>query len=195
MPTDTHRAAGSGTFLATAQRTPTLAFKGGTTNSSALTAMTAKLPTTTKPVDSISAGRKIIDPGSDNWLYVSFIGGDANNEKGAYGIWGWRKLVAPDPDKADLWIPFQLVRGAMTLSATPVGIAGSAIDDTWYFADTITVTTDNTYSTPGASVVTPADAIGWMFFDFTGAHLIELEMTINGDGTDMSKANALYWTL
>lgn len=157
----------------------------GTANNTALTASSAKAPTATKPATDAATGRFVFDlraqagaAGSNAaelaravHYDLAFALQETEDETIGYRVWQWRP-------RGSTWIPRLLLAGVATAGAR-VGISGGDIDETWFLADTITVTTDNTR---GASAQVDADADGQavLSFDADGSGLLEVELSRNG---------------
>jgi len=156
----------------------------GSTNNTALTASSAKAPTLTKPETSSAAGRFVFDlravaanaadqtPLQRAVHYdAAFALQDADGETGGFRVWQWRPV-------GDTWLPRLLLAGTMAAGAR-VGIATGTLDETWFLADTITLTTDNTRGA-SAQVDTDADGLANLSFDADGSALIEIEVSRDG---------------
>ena len=136
-----------------------------------------------------------------NWFWMSFLCNGNNNEGGSWGVWSWRELQHPGgpgglENRSSIWMPFFLGNGEFVASGTPVGVDTlTPFDNTWFFADTITITVDKTYSVPAMTSIDQTNAIAQLFFDYAGAQLLEIELTItNASVSDLTKVNAIYWT-
>lgn len=154
----------------------------GTTSNAALTTSANKAPTLTKPETSESAGRFVVDVRTvapprpegnfDRAVHyeLAFLAQDANNETFAFRVWQWTNA-------AGTWLPRLLIAGTGAAGAR-VGVADGNPDETWFLADTIATTVDNTV---GASVEIDADSDGLarMKFDGDGSGLLEIECTRN----------------
>lgn len=153
---------------------------GGSTNDAALTASSAKAPAAEPPVSDATAGRFVVDlrapagtEGDANRAVhydVAFALQDAADETAVFRVWGWRPV-------GTTWVPRLLLAGTMTAGAR-VGVASTTLDNTWFLADTIAVTEDNTRGA-SAQVDTSADADGQavLSFDADGAAVIEVEVS------------------
>ncbi len=195
MGAGTARTGGQGALIATAQRYRQSFFNKGTTNSGAITTAAQRLSLNTPPVTDLDNGRYVFEPGSDNWLWFEFMGKGADGVGGAWGIWAWRELPPKNDSGKSLWTPHFLGNGEFVLTSTQKGIDGTPFDDQWLFADTITITNDHTYSVPGLTKEDQTNGVAWMFLDYVGAQLIEVELSItHATVTGASDVNALYWT-
>lgn len=157
----------------------------GTTNNTALTTSAAKAPTTTKPETNAAAGRFVFDlraqAGADGagiaemakavHYDMAFALQDANNKTIGYRVWQWRPV-------GDTWLPRLLLEGVATAGAR-TGVSGGDLDDSWFLADTITATTDNTRG-QSAQVDTDTDGLAVLSFDGDGSGAIEVELSRNG---------------
>lgn len=131
-----------------------------------------------------------------NGISLLFYGIGSNNNTFSARVLGWSNVGT---DRADvvtddmqIWIPVVLVEVAVTLSSTPVGLAGKAVLNTELFADTITITGTTANAGVNVNVVSPAnDTIARMFLDCEGQQYIEVQFTTGGSATS---CNALYKT-
>lgn len=145
-------------------------------NSSALTADSAKAASTTEPTEDVSAGRFIFGDQAivDRVLMeLGFILTDAANETASAAVWGWYRI-------GGLWVPKLLCVLTITAGARP-GVSGGDVTDTEFFADTIAASTDNT--TRDVSVSGASDGIATAEIDHRGAKWIEVEVTSTSSAT------------
>lgn len=129
-----------------------------------------------------------------NGIQLLFYGVGANDNTFSCRILGWANMCNDRAnvfaDSAQIWIPVVLAEVAVTLSSTPVGLAGANILATELFADTITIT--GTTANPGinCNIVSPANnTIARMFLDAEGYQYIEAQFTTGGSATS---CNGLY---
>jgi len=152
----------------------------GSTKNTALTASSAKAPAAAAPESDAAAGRFVLDlrapadgDGDANRAVhydAAFALQDADNETAAFRVWGWRPV-------GDTWVPRLLIAGTVAAGAR-VGAAGTTLDETWFLADTIAVSEDNTRGA-SAQVDTASDGDGMavLSFDADGSALLEVEVT------------------
>lgn len=146
---------------------------------STATSFAALAPTTTKP-----SGDGVVPIGktsatSRTFLLLLPIGTDAANETYDMRVSGWGVI-------GTLWVPRHLVTVSVTLG-TQVGVAGTNVTDSTYFADTITYSKGD----EATRISSPADnTIAWVRVDMQGCSLAKVEF----DSTGSATANALYHT-
>lgn len=156
----------------------------GTTNNNALTAVSAKAATTTEPSTNESAGRYVIEtagPGSSGMAYGAVIWAampiitDANNETCGIRVWGYRAVVTGDTNTGTtLYVPAMLLDLDVTAGAL-TGQNNSTIENEWFFADTITIVTDNTRGGSAEVHASGTDGVSYLTFDATGHTHLEFE--------------------
>lgn len=156
---------------------------GGTDNDTALTASSAKAPTLTAPVSDADAGRFVhdlrqpVDSEGDASRAVhydlAFALQDTEDQTASFRVWGWRPV-------GDTWVPRLLLAGTVTAGAR-VGVASGDLDNTWFLADTITVSEDETRG-ESAQVDSAADGDGQavLSFDADGSAILEIECSRDG---------------
>lgn len=135
----------------------------------------SRVPTATKPtgdgVVNISDG---FAHGSPRNLCLVLYGTGADNSTMSVRVSGWKFVT-------DLWIPFNLVEIAGTLSAA-VGVSGKTITNSERFADTLVLTIANT-NTDAAAISPANDTIGSVLVDCKGSYLLTVD-PIKGTATD-----------
>lgn len=188
------RSEGQGVIIDTPQRMLRRFFRTSVTYNTALGAAGSKHPTIVEPVTDPLTGRYMILP-QDNWLRLSFFGGDTNDNAGTYSIWGWDLMERDHVDANDLWVPYFLASGTFTLDSSSPGAANSPVPAAEFFADTITVVSDKTYTVPGATPESADDGVAWMFFDAGGHGIVEVQISRDTAGTPASRVNGVYRTL
>ena len=129
--------------------------------------ITAPAPTTTGP-----SGDGIFDVRAGNHPFnaiaLAFFGTrtSADNETFTARITGWRRI-------STLWVPVPLLALSLT-QGTSVGVAGSDVVATEYFADTITA---STAFTSAFEIVSPADnTVGLVKVDVFGCELLQVQL-------------------
>ncbi len=156
----------------------------------------SKLPTATEPSgDAGSAtGASVIDIApiggvGQNGCRCVFYGVGSNNNTFSSRVIGWSSVGDNDVN-TKLWIPVILVEFAVTLSSTPIGVAGKTIVATELFADTITLTYGN--ANVSVDIVSPAaDIIASAIFDVKGFQKIEFSFTTGASATSCNALLAL----
>jgi len=161
------------------------AIPAGTTNNTALTASASKAALAAAPESNAVAGSFVFDlrapaaamPGGNINRAVhydlAFAAQDAANKTGSFRVWGWRPV-------GSTWIPRLLLEGTF-VAGTLVGLSGETLDETWFLADAITVSADNTRGA-SAQVDTAADENGCavLSFDADGSAVLEVECSRDG---------------
>ena len=156
-------------------------FKRSLTNNSTSTSFSNPAPTTTEPEtvdsDTPTSNAKVFSP-TKNAIVMNFFGTDADGETFDVRFFGWS--LATDGTNTPLWVPSFLVQLTATLS-TATGVAGAAVINTEFFADTLVASTSVTGSSsfyahsPENNVIASCvlDTFGWdkieARFDLTGA--------------------------
>lgn len=152
---------------------------GGTTNTAALTAASAKANSSAQPATDATTGRFVFnDPYGVNRSSVHkirFAIQDANNETGVARVWGWEQV-------GDTWAATHLLDVTVTAGAK-TGFSGAptaAPNATWFLCDAATIDADYTI---GTAAVEGGVADGWcsIAFDAGGAPVIEVECSLNGE--------------
>lgn len=157
----------------------------GTTYSTALAAITAKVPVTTEPATDADNGASVIATTGKTYLVLKPFGTDAENETASFRIWSWRPVVAAG---AEVWVPQLLAGVSVTLGTAAT--TGMLTGGLW--ADTITASPDYTPSSSGMLIVSPAnDSPGYLVADIGGSPLIEIQSTTGGSAASF---NALWTT-
>ena len=155
----------------------------------------SKVPTATEPTGDAgtATGASVIDLGTggeytQNGLMAVFYGTGSDNNTFSARVLGWRYVE--DNPNTRLWIPVMLVEFALTLSSTPVGVAGKTIVATELFADTIVLTYGN--DDISVDIVSPAaNVIAHVVLDTKGSQKIEFSFTTGGVATDCNALIAL----
>lgn len=130
---------------------------------------------------------------TQNGAHFLFYGVGTNNQTFSARVIGWSPLVSSGlvsvtPD-TQIWIPVPLIEVQVTLSSTPIGLAGKAIVATELFADTITITGTTANAGVNVNVVSPAnDTIAHLFLDLEGFMAYEVSFTT---GASATSCNAL----
>ena len=187
-------AEGRGTTVKEKQSQPLLLWSPSEapTYDSGLTAASSRVPlvANSPPANLASAGRRVVDLDGDRIAGLIFAGTNAADEVFDWQVIGWKPAPGLSDNNVGLWIPHLLLVGNATLGAMS-GIANSIVptEGTWLFADSITITTDNTES-PGNAHKDNADAIAWIQFRVGGYSKLEIQTSL----TTAAKANALLWT-
>lgn len=156
----------------------------------------SKVPTGVEPSGDAgtATGASVIDLGkggmlAQNGALVCFYGVGSNNNTFSCRIIGWRSIGENDVSTM-LWIPVVLVEFALTLSSTPVGVAGKTILATELFADTIGLTYGN--DDVSVDIVSPAaDIIAHAMLDLKGFQKVEFSFTTGGSATSCNALLAL----
>lgn len=118
-----------------------------------------------------------------------FFGAGSNNNTFSARLIAW-DLVHVDTDATEIWIPTVLFEVALTISSTPIGLAGRDVVATDLFADTISLTGTTANDDVSIDIVSPAnDTIAHLVADLKGAQLWEMTFTTGGSATN---CNALY---
>lgn len=124
-------------------------------------------------------GRFFFDVNDALHALVQFVGTDAANETGTARLWGW----SPQADVTGTVVSYSptfLMDLAITLGAE-TGIASGAVLATEYYADTITVSDDDTGS--AEVLFNLADSKAAVQFDCKGFDFIEAELDIGTAAT------------
>lgn len=127
-----------------------------------------------------------------NVLRLAFFGAGSNNNTFSARVIAWDNVdeQASQNDEADIWVPTVLCELAVTLSSTPVGLAGTVLNASQLFADTIALTGTTANDDVSIDIVSPAnDTIAHVCLDMKGAQLIEVTFTTGGSATS---CNALW---
>ena len=134
---------------------------------------------------------------ADNTLHLVFFGQGATGTFDAQIIY-WNKLPGlftqtqlrgvPSIAPADIWIPEIVYNISGTLGSV-TGVAGSFIDNTHLFADTLAVTSD-TVNVSAAEILSPSGGIASLTLDMSGPQIIEV--AFNCDSA--TAMNAIYKT-
>ena len=143
------------------------------TNSSALTAESAKPPTGTKPATDESSGVYVFSSSeivNSTLLNLAFLLTAADNVTATANVWGWHHTGG------GTYIPKLLAVLSITAGAR-TGATGLDIADTDYIADTITATTDHTVRT--VKVWTATDGLSFVEIDHGDSDLIEVEVKVD----------------
>ena len=163
------------------------------------TSYVSKVPTTTEPTgDAATAtGASVIDlcPGhgilAQNKALIVPFGTGTDAQTFSIRVIGWRRLALADGQCSRSLDSGESARSAMRLDTNSPGVAGTAIDASHYFCDTITVTKGSTLSGELASenIISPAnDTIACVTVDLKGFSKLELTFTT---GSSASAANAV----
>ncbi len=159
-----------------------------TTNSTS-TGFTAKIPTTTEPITSLTGGvNDLLDPtlslhlgqAASRFLEILPFGTAANNNTFDMRVWGWSKTI----DATPLYIPKLLLQLNIVLG----NVDGSAIASNTFFADQITIA----YGDTNAPVISTAnDTPASIIVHTRGSRYIEFDWDLAGisEGTNMNA----YW--
>lgn len=144
---------------------------------------------TTGPANSATGttGRCVIDRPGGNIVAVVLYGVGTENQTVNLQVWAWDQLVVGSTSQ---WVPTLLWDGQALLSTIP-GIAGGLVDETMYYADTFTTTSDAGLSPLGTRVMSHSTAnkgIAVLVIDPLTASKIEIEAEV---GTATSY-NLLY---
>ncbi len=156
------------------------------------TSFPSRIPTIVEPMK--SATRGIIDlraggPGMpvQNLLQILPIGTGANDAVlTGMRVIGWRKLPSLVTTTADLWIPVLLAQFAAVFGNV-TGVAGGILGATYFFMDTITLTTGN--ANVSDAIISPTgEIIAHAMVDAKGFPKVELTFDL---GANATAANAL----
>lgn len=161
-------------------------------------AFTAKVPTTTKPVND-----GVIDLAGEGGLVTSefvkiwAVGVGADNDAFSVRLTGWSKLKGTTSTTRDLWVPSVLGELGCVLSAR-VGVAGTLVPATERFSDTFTIVTEGTITqltTREGTIVTyspAADIIGFALVPVVGFDLLEFDFDQTTNTPTMNVLVSLY---
>ena len=117
-----------------------------------------------------------------NAVVIKPYGAGSNNNTFSLRIIGWAKIDEGDPATVE-WDPTVLVELAVTLSSTPIGLAGRVIVATDLFADTIALTTGN--DDVSCDIVSPTgDVAAHAVADLKGFTKLEVTFTTGGSATN-----------
>lgn len=158
----------------------------------------SKVPTATEPKGDAgtATGASVIDLAtgghySQNAVLIVFYGVGSNNNTFSCRLIGWRQVGANNA-LTDLWIPVPLFEVQVTLSSTPVGVAGHTIVATELFADTIALTGTTANDDVSIDITSPAnDTIAHLVADVKGFTKIELSFTTGASATSCNALLAL----
>lgn len=150
------------------------------TTASTATEFSDLIPTTTQPT--ASATRCIIECGGTSGgetcnAFAFAIIGVATNDQTAAGVRFSSWDVCRETPNKDLWIAHTLGMVDATFSDNYPGVAGSAVAETFLFADTMTILQGNTsisieVISPGSVTADSGVAVGRV--DICGAQLVEV---------------------
>jgi hypothetical protein len=154
-----------------------LAFSANST----ATAFGTLVPTTTKPsgdgvidmlAESIGWGMGVFVP---KFLFVQFLGSDANNETYSAKLTGW----SPDNQATPIWTPIEIGLFAVTLG----NIAATAYGTNNFLADTIVLTRGDA----NMDIISPAnDEPASLILHTRGCQLLQFEFNTDAVATDMN---------
>jgi len=134
-------------------------------------------------------GTDMAGSAAQNGLVLKPYGAGSNNNTFSLRVIGWRKIDEGDP-ATSIWDPTVLCELAVTLSSTPIGLAGKVILATDLFADTIAVTYGN--ANVSVEAVSPAnDIAAHAVVDLKGFQLVEVTFTTGGSATNCNALIAL----
>lgn len=167
-------------------------------------AFVSKVPTATEPTGTGSTATNasvvdLVDPSAkgavgQNAAMILFYGTGSNNNQFSCRVIGWSCLTddrgSSVTPSTNLWIPVVLAEVLVTLSSTPVGVAGRSIVATELFADTIAITGTTANAGVNIDVSSPAnDTIARMNIDLAGFQKVEFSFQTGSSATD---CNGLY---
>lgn len=135
----------------------------------------------TPPQDVAASGRRVVGPTGNSLLTLVPVGIGGDNESGAFRVWVWRRIVAPNRSKGPVqWLKTLLCQGTFTL-CTKVGIAGGILGATVRYADTISISNDRSLGPDQVRLLQgTADESPAMLVVDTLGQLVEIEGTRNG---------------
>lgn len=120
-----------------------------------------------------------------NLLMLKFFGAGSNNATCGARVIGWNKVPGTADPTNEVWEPTVLAEIDLTLSSTPVGLAGKIIAETDLFADTLVIATG--YSTAGCDLTSPTgDVAGHALVDLKGSQKWEVTFTTKGSATNVN---------
>lgn len=147
------------------------------------------------PASVISSGTSVVSPPPFQYMFVRWIGTDANDEVFRARIFGSRRNSYGVPHSDGLSSPILLLEIDQIILSAATGVAGDpVVDNTVRYADQFTITTDKTRDTSAITVgKTASDSAVDLVFDFSGYAFITFEFTNNGvTGTGAATFSALW---
>ena len=128
-----------------------------------------------------------------NRVIILPYGVGANNNTLSFRVLGWRYLIEGGDAIQAMWIPVPLGEFSVTLSSTPVGVAGGLLGTSQLFADTITLTGTTANDDISIDLVSPAnDTIAHLVMDMKGFQKLEVIFTTGGSATSCNALVSLY---
>lgn len=130
---------------------------------------------------------------TQNVIRTAFFGVGSNNNTFSARLILWDFLAPANGETGvGLWVPVPIFEVQVTLTSSMPGVAGSVVDATNLFADTITLTGTTATSDGSINIVSPAnDTIAHAVWDYKAGQLLEWIFTTGGVATS---CNALWKT-